>query len=214
MISGTFLIIFLLLVIALVLIIYFKPTVTLTQGGKIFAFLSLFILPVLAALMGTSAQVEHAKSTKFCLSCHVMEPYGKSLHVDDSEYIPASHYENNRVPREVACFTCHTNYTMFGDSKAKMRGLKHIYIYYLGTIPKKIELYSPYHNRECLHCHAGARTFEEGATHNEEPDRIKWIKENKLSCISSGCHNVIHNIESLDKVKFWHANTTNVELNE
>ena len=203
MISGTFLIIFLLLVIALVLIIYFKPTVTLTQGGKIFAFLSLFILPVLAALMGTSAQVEHAKSTKFCLSCHVMEPYGKSLRVDDSEYIPASHYENNRVPRSQACFTCHTNYTMFGDTKSKLRGLKHVYVNYLGTIPKKIELYSPYNNRECLHCHAGARSFEEGATHNEEPDRLKLIRDNKLSCMSSGCHGIVHAVESLDHVKFW-----------
>jgi cytochrome c-type protein NapC len=206
MISGTFLIIFLLLVIALVLIIYFKPTVTLTQGGKIFAFLSLFILPVLAALMGTSAQVEHAKSTKFCLSCHVMEPYGKSLHVDDSEYIPASHYENIRVPRSQACFTCHTNYTMFGDTKSKLRGLKHVYVYYLGTVPKKIELYTPYHNRECLHCHAGARSFEEGATHNEESDRLQLIRDNKLSCLSSGCHNVVHNVGNLDKVQLWKSN--------
>ncbi len=157
--------------------------------------------------MGTSAQVEHSKSTKFCLSCHVMEPYGKSLHVDNSEYIPASHYENNRVPRSQACFTCHRNYTIFGDTKAKLRGLKHVYVYYLGTVPKKIELYSPYSNRECLHCHAGARSFEEGATHNEEPDRLKLIRSNKLSCMSSGCHGIVHAVESLDHVDFWKATT-------
>ena len=132
-----------------------------------------------------------------------MEPYGKSLKVDDSEYIPANHYQNNRVPRSTACFTCHTNYTLYGDTRAKLRGLRHVYVYYVGTVPKKIELYEPYKNRECLHCHEGARSFEEGATHNEEPMRRALMKENKLSCVSSGCHNVIHNAQGLDQVKFW-----------
>ena len=49
----------------------------------------------------------------------------------------------------------------------------HVYVHDLGYIePKDIRLYKPYNNRECLHCHLGARTFEEGATHNEEPDRL------------------------------------------
>jgi cytochrome c-type protein NapC len=205
MISGILLYVFVLLTIGAVCIIFFKPSVTVTQGGKIFAFLALFILPLLAAMMGASAHVEHSKTTGFCLSCHVMEPYGRSLHVDDSEYIPASHFENSRVPRSEACFTCHTNYTLYGDTRAKLRGLMHVYVYYLGTIPKKITLYQPYNNRECLHCHEGARSFMEGATHNEESNRLGLILDNKLSCISSGCHNTVHNVANLDQVKFWSA---------
>lgn len=206
MISGIVLFAFVTLSIALALILFLKPSLTLTQAGKIFAFVSLFIFPVMAAMMGSSAHVEHSKSTQFCLSCHVMEPYGKSLRVDDTEYVPANHFQNIRVPRSQACFTCHTNYTLFGDARAKMRGLKHVWVYYVGTIPKKVELYEPYSNRECLHCHAGARTYEEGATHNEEPIRRALIRGNKLSCVSSGCHNVIHNVQSLDQVKFWNPN--------
>jgi hypothetical protein len=34
--------------------------------------------------------------------------------------------QNNRIPKEHACYTCHTDYTMFGDVNAKMRGLQHI----------------------------------------------------------------------------------------
>ena len=90
-----------------------------------------------------------------------MEPYGRSLLVDDPAYVPARHFQNNRVPRDDACFTCHTNYTLFGDYKAKLRGLRHVYVNYIGTIPKQIKLYDPYNNRECLHCHGGARTFED-----------------------------------------------------
>ena len=68
-------------------------------------------------------------------SCHVMAPYHKSLLVDDKEFLPALHYQNNWVPREEACYTCHTNYAMFGGFRAKMHGLKHVYIHYLRTPP-------------------------------------------------------------------------------
>ena len=206
MISGIIPYVFVLLAIGFVFVLFVKPGLTLTQGGKIFAFLALFIFPVLAGMMGASAHVEHSKSTRFCLSCHVMQDYGRSLKVDDMEYVPANHFQNIRVPRSRACFTCHTDYTMYGDTKAKMRGLKHVYVQYFGTVPKKVKLYNPYNNRECLHCHAGARTFEEGATHNEEPNRLSLIRGNKLSCMSSGCHSVVHNVEALKEATFWSPN--------
>ena len=62
-----------------------------------------------------------------------MEAHGKSLYIDDPTYVPAAHFQNNRIPKEQACFTCHTNYTMFGDVYGKIRGLQHIYVYYLKT---------------------------------------------------------------------------------
>ena len=71
--------------------------------------------------MGFALHLEHAKSTEFCVSCHVMEPYGTSLHFDDLDYLPASHFQNNLVPREKACYTCHTQYTMFGDVRRQAR---------------------------------------------------------------------------------------------
>ena len=55
-----------------------------------------------------------------------MEAYGKSLRIDDPTYIPASHFQNNRIPRNEACYACHTNYAMFGGLKAKLGGLKHL----------------------------------------------------------------------------------------
>lgn len=192
-----------LITIGLVALLIIKPEITVTAGGKILAFLSLFIFPILAALMGTSAHIEHSKSTMFCLSCHEMAPYGKSLHIDDSEYVPANHFQNNLVPRSAACYTCHTDYTMFGDFNSKVRGLKHVYVHYLGKVPENITLYVPYNNRECLHCHLGARAFEEGVTHNEEPNRLAAIKSNKLSCLSSGCHQLTHNVSKLAEMKFW-----------
>ena len=138
------------LTIALIAVFVFRPQITQTLAGKIAAFLALFALPVLCAGMGASSELVHAKSTKFCLLCHIMKPYGQSLRVDDPTHLAAAHFQNHRVSPDDACYTCHTNYAMFGGIKAKLGGLKHIYVYYLGTppSPENIKLYEPYNNRE------------------------------------------------------------------
>ena len=139
------------------------------------------------------------------MSCHVMTDYGKSLRINDSSFVPASHFQNHRIPVDEACFTCHTDYTMYGDITAKLRGLRHVYVYYLGNVPKpeEIKLYRPYNNRECLHCHEGARTFEEGALHSADPSIMAAIKSNETSCMTSGCHEHVHEVAKLPEMKFW-----------
>jgi cytochrome c-type protein NapC len=186
-----------------------RPSITATRAGKIVAFGLLFFLPLFCFGLGVENEMERAKSTAFCLSCHIMEPYGKSLHVDDPAFLAAAHYQNHRVPADEACYTCHTNYAMFGTLKAKLAGLRHLYVYYLGKppSPQNILLHEPYNNRECLHCHLGARSFEEGAVHNADPDTLPAVKANQLSCISSGCHDTVHNVAQLDKVKLWNPQT-------
>jgi cytochrome c-type protein NapC len=191
--------------ILLIAVFVFRPGVTRSQGGKIVAFFVLFALPLFCLGVGFSAELDRSKSTQFCLSCHIMEPYGKSLRVDDPMHLAAAHFQNHRVPTDEACYTCHTNYAMFGSVKAKLGGLRHIYVYYLGHSPKAedIKLYEPFNNRECLHCHAGARSFEEGAVHAADPSLLPAIKANKVSCLSSGCHQTVHDIATLREQKLW-----------
>lgn len=190
--------------VILIVALIARPELTLARGGKIVAFLGLFIFPVFTGFLGVENHFERSKQTSFCLSCHVMGDYGRSLHVDNPDYIPAAHFQNNRVPREEACYTCHTDYTLYtGGIKAKIRGLHHLYAQYISTRHQPIKLYTPYNNRECLHCHLGSRKFEEGAVHTADPQTMADIKSNKLSCVSSGCHNTVHNVGELDKVKYW-----------
>src|ERR1700710_699942 len=134
------------LTIGLVLLVGVRPRITRSREGEGLAFLALFILPVISVWGGFSEHMERAQSTTFCLSCHVMTDYGRSLTIDDPSYVPAHHFQNRLVDRDHACFTCHTTYTMFGDYSAKLRGVRHLYVQYLGTIPKPeaIKLYDPY----------------------------------------------------------------------
>ena len=183
-------------------IIVIRPSLTSTREGKIFAFVAFGVLPVVCGFLAASEHVEHSKQTSFCLSCHIMEPYGKSLYVDDPSYLAAAHFQNHRVPANEACYTCHTDYVFYGGVRSKLRGLRHIYIQYLGTPPPpgQIKLYSPYQNRECLHCHLGARSFESNPVHMAILDSLR---SNEMSCLTSGCHDTVHNVQGLDKVKFW-----------
>ncbi|MEK6321603.1 MAG: hypothetical protein AABN33_07965 [Acidobacteriota bacterium] len=87
-----------------------RPSITVSRAGKILAFVSLFIFPALAGSMGASEHLERSKKTEFCTSCHVMQDYGKSLFVDDASYLPAVHFQNNRVPRQGVLHVPHRLY--------------------------------------------------------------------------------------------------------
>jgi len=185
------------------LVLAWRPSITRAPGGKMLAFAALFLSPGLAVFAGGFDHLEQSKRTDFCLSCHVMEPYGKSLHVDDNEFIPAVHYQNNYVPRDEACYTCHTDYVMYGTLRSKMRGLRHMKVQFFGTIPDTIHLYTPYNNRECLHCHGGARKFLKAGAHRGEESFFADVTSGKRSCLESGCHDVAHNVHELSDATFW-----------
>ncbi len=189
-----------LITVVLIAILVRHPGAARGPGGKAVAFVAFLVLPTVLTFLGLESHLTRAKSTEFCLSCHVMEPYGRSLAIDDSDYLPAVHFQNNLTPRDHACFTCHTTYTMFGDVEAKLAGLKHLWIYYSGQTPEHIELYKPYNNRECLSCHGDARSFAEGDLH---VDILAELKSNETSCLD--CHEWVHNVGELDDLPTWQA---------
>lgn len=196
------------LTMLLVGFVIIKPSIIRTKVGKVFGFASLFILPIAVGGMGGAIQNEHAMTTEYCLSCHIMDSWGKSLHVDDKEFVPADHFQNYLVSRDKACYTCHSDYVWYGMITAKLRGLKHVYVQYIGDMPEPldIKLYEPFNNRECLQCHLDARTYEESRHHRKEENMLARINSNQLSCMESNCHAVQHNIDELDDYKpeeYW-----------
>ena len=66
-------------VIILAVLTAFRAQLTRVPGGKVLAFFTLCILPALAIWTGLHEQLERSTSTRFCLSCHVMGDFGRSL---------------------------------------------------------------------------------------------------------------------------------------
>jgi cytochrome c-type protein NapC len=192
---------FTLVTVLVIIVVMARPSLAIGAGGKTLALVAVAVLPAVATTFSLNAHLEASKTTEFCLSCHVMQPYGESLELDDLAHVPAAHFQNSRVPRDHACYSCHTTYTMYGDAEAKWKGMRHLWINYFTTIPVKIELYEPFKNRECLHCHDGARTFEANDFHQEYR---KEITTNETSCLE--CHDLAHDIEKLGELERWKRN--------
>lgn len=187
----------------LLVLLMARPAVTRSIEGKILAGVALLLAPAVAVYGGASEHLDRSKSTEYCLSCHVLADYGKSMKVDDPLFLAASHFQNNLVPRERACHSCHSDYGWSGDARAKVRGFKHVVKTYFGTVPDTIKISRRYRSRECLGCHLGSRSFEESVTHLGGPVPMADISSGKTSCIKSGCHDLVHEVHELDQMLFW-----------
>ena len=183
----------------LLTLVLLKPGIVRTLEGKVLILLALFLAPAIAAYGGVSEHLERTRTTGYCLSCHVMSDYGKSLTAENPAAIPASHYQNNRIPRDHACISCHTEYGLSGDHRAMARFTRNALETYLGRVPEMVRARRT-KNRECLRCHVGARSFEENAAHQEGAAplvSLAAIKSGKISCTKSGCHHSVHDVRAV-----------------
>ncbi len=186
--------------VAVILVVVIRVEAELNRSTWTLGLLGFVGLPGLAMLLGFSHQMKQARSTEFCLSCHEMRPYGVSLKIDEPDHLPAAHFQNKRIPRDHACYSCHTSYTMFGGVNDKVRGAKHVWKHFFagsdGDAP--LHLYDPFLNRECLHCHAGARSYEESFGHE---DMLADLVDESVSCLD--CHDTTHAIDTIEGHELW-----------
>jgi cytochrome c-type protein NapC len=168
--------------------------------GRVVLLVGLVALPILLSAGNISYGFHQSSTTSFCLSCHEMRDYGKSLFVDNKQAVAAVHYQNRLVDRETVCYSCHKDYAMFGDVTAKLNGLRHVWAHYIAGVPKKIELYHPYPNSNCLHCHDDMRRFVEGPAHKPI---MSALYAGTTSCLS--CHRIAHDMAKVKADNFWQA---------
>jgi cytochrome c-type protein NapC len=183
-----------------VLLLFGSKTLATQTVGRIVLLVGLVVLPLLISAGNISYGVGKSSTTRFCLSCHEMQRHGKSLFVDSKQALAAVHYQNRLVDRETVCYSCHKDYAMFGDVKAKLNGLRHVWAHYIAGVPQKIELYRPYPNSNCLHCHDDMRRFIEGPAHRPI---LEALTSGKTSCLS--CHRIAHDMARVDSEDFWQA---------
>jgi cytochrome c-type protein NapC len=168
--------------------------------GRLVLLVGLVALPLLLSVGNISYGFHQSSTTAFCLSCHEMKDYGKSLFVDNRQALAAVHYQNRFVDRETVCYSCHKDYALFGDVTAKLNGLRHVWAHYIAGVPKKIELYKPYPNSNCLHCHDDMRRFVEGPAHKPI---MSALYAGTTSCLQ--CHRIAHDMAKVQAGDFWQA---------
>jgi cytochrome c-type protein NapC len=168
--------------------------------GRLVLLAGLVVLPLLLSAGNVSYGVAESSQTRFCLSCHEMQGHGKSLFVDNKQALAAVHYQDRLIERDTTCYSCHKDYALFGDLKAKLNGLRHVWAHYVRGVPAKIALYQPYPNANCLHCHDDSRPFLENSAHRPVLDALQ---AGQRSCLT--CHQIAHDMAKVDAGLFWQA---------
>ncbi|MBF0292147.1 MAG: NapC/NirT family cytochrome c [Nitrospinae bacterium] len=163
-----------------------------SRGRKFITFFAVGIFPFFGVAVITDLDLERVKKVSFCEKCHTMKPYIDIVKGTDLEPLSALHYQNNWVKQESACYECHTSYTMFGPVQAKLKGLRHMYSYYVEGGNAKPKLYEKYDSRECLRCHGPSRRYLKMKKHTKDANLIKDLQTGKRTCIEQECHPVIH----------------------
>jgi nitrate/TMAO reductase-like tetraheme cytochrome c subunit len=162
------------------------------RGKKYIALFVVGIFPFLSVAVVSDLDLERVKKVSFCEKCHTMKPYIDIVKGTDLEPLSTMHYQNNWVKQESACYECHTSYTMFGPVLAKLKGLRHMYVYYVEGGNAKPKLYEKYDSRECLRCHGPSRRYLKMKKHTKDATLLKDLQDGKRTCIEQECHPVIH----------------------
>jgi len=150
-------------------------------------FMGLVVLPVIVIFFGYSRGMAGMESVNACGGCHVMSAHVRDLRDPASESLAAVHYKNRYI-RTDQCYTCHSDYGMFGTISAKMDGVRHIVHYLGGTYQVPLKIAHPYSNVRCLSCHADSQKFLKSAGH--PADALPQLMSGEVLCVS--CHAPAH----------------------
>jgi len=157
---------------------------------KLLLLFVLAVAPALVTLATFSLSFHRAEQVRFCADCHTMTPWVDDLHNPTSKSLAAMHYRNRWILND-QCYTCHVDYGFLGPIETKLVSMRHVAIYYTGIgMPRKIKLYHPFPNVNCLQCHGPAANFQNDPVHAAV---MKALLANELSCVT--CHEPIHTPE-------------------
>ena len=94
---------------------------------------------------------------------------------------------------------------MFGGVRAQAYRTSPLPVRYFGTIPKpeNIKLYTPFNNRECLHCHLGARSFEQVRCITRLPACSARSRPISAPAFRAVASRFVHNVATLKDDTFW-----------
>jgi cytochrome c nitrite reductase small subunit len=146
------------------------------------------VLSPLVYLLNFGLAIQGSKGVEFCNSCHVMNQYVEDLEDPNSERLAAQHYQYRWIS-DHQCYTCHSDYGLFGGAEAKLAGMRHYWKNYVTGFERPIKIRGTYDNKRCLHCHGPVASYRETAEHQKNEAAIV---SSEMSCLGSNCHVKTH----------------------
>ncbi len=159
----------------------------LTPAVRAALFVGTTVLPLSVTFFGYQYGLDAARRVDACGACHVMASHVRDLRDPASQTLAAVHFKNRYIQAD-QCYTCHTDYGMFGSVRAKWEGLMHTVRYATGAYTLPIRIAHPYSNVRCLFCHGESQKFLRSESH---PAEIRApLAADAISCLD--CHGPAH----------------------
>lgn len=149
-------------------------------------FIGVCVLPAPVMLLSSAVGLEEAKAVSFCQSCHVMQRFVEDMENPASTRLAAQHFKNRYI-QDDHCYTCHTDYGLFGTVQAKVAGLGHIWKDATGSYRLPVRIAHPYRFTICLDCHAPSAKF---AAQPKHEGVVAKVVAGEAACTS--CHGPSH----------------------
>lgn len=162
----------------------FRRSVKMEPSGRWMLLVGFLILSPLAYVLNLGLAISGAKPVAFCNSCHVMHAYVDDLENPDSEHLASLHYQSRWIA-EHQCYTCHSDYGLFGDVEAKLAGLRHVWFNYFAGYELPLKIRGTYDNQRCLFCHGPVKAYQEVPEHEKN---AAAIANSGKSCVDGNCH--------------------------
>jgi cytochrome c nitrite reductase small subunit len=123
-------------------------------------FFGLCALPLPVLFLSVGVGMEQSKEVAFCSHCHVMDPFIDDMRDPGSATLASLHYQNRYIQKN-HCWSCHSDYGIFGSVEAKISGLSHVYNYSAENYDLPVKLRHDYNFGICLYCHAESAKYQE-----------------------------------------------------
>ncbi len=181
---------------ALIIVVFLIVNPPFTTGVRVWLGFGLGVLPILAAMAGNIEGLEATKHRQFCGGCHVMGAHFEDILDPTSDSLAAVH-SRNKLFGEESCYTCHSDYGMFGTVVTKLGGLGHVYYYLkdyrnmsLEEALPTIHIKKPYPNSNCMQCHSTETPYWNGVPSHQGLEED--LRTGQTSCAGAGCHGYAH----------------------
>ncbi len=158
-----------------------------TPTARGWLFVAVGLVPLMVAFLSFAHGLEGSSTVSACGSCHVMTPFVQDLQDVKSDTLAAKHFKNRYI-RESQCYTCHSDYGMFGTIKAKLDGLGHVWRYTTRSYDLPMKIAQPYSNVRCLGCHGASQKFLNAPGHPKEV--MNSLMDGTVPCLT--CHRPAH----------------------
>jgi hypothetical protein len=154
--------------------------------ARLLLFVGVCCVPFPAVLMSAAVGLEQSKAVAFCNSCHMMGAFVADMQDAASGSLSAVHFRNRYIQNE-QCYSCHTDYGLFGTLEAKVGGMAHVWSEASGAGSANVRPKTNYRFTICLNCHGESSKFIRQKAHAGVVDRVV---SGQAACTQ--CHNRSH----------------------